>query len=251
MHFGLIIIGDEILTGKRQDKHLVASIDILAKRGLELSWCEYIGDHPDRITATLTRTMATSDIVFCFGGIGATPDDYTRACAAEAAGVELQRHPDAVMEIRSRFGDAAYPHRVLMADLPEGSHIIVNPFNRIPGFSLHSHHFLPGFPEMAWPMMENILDTLYPYLHHLSQRADKAIIVSEATESQLLELMNYCVSRFPDVKLFSLPQFVGAGRRIELGVRGDRNDVPIAMEYLKQGVSGLGFNWIERDLIQD
>jgi molybdopterin-biosynthesis enzyme MoeA-like protein len=247
MHIGIIIIGDEILTGRRQDKHLAATIDILAKRGLELSWCEYIGDHPERITSTLTRSMATSDIVFCFGGIGATPDDYTRACAAQAAGVELERNHDALFEIKSRFGDAAYPHRVLMADLPEGSRIIVNPFNRIPGFSLHSHHFLPGFPEMAWPMMENILDTLYPYLQHRSQRADNAIIVSEATESQLLELMNYCVSRFPDVKLFSLPTFVGQGRRIELGFRGDRNDVPVAMEYLKQGVSALGFRWIERE----
>src|SRR5688500_9817905 len=122
------------------------------------------------------------------------------------------------MEIKMQVGDAAYPHSVLMADLPESSHIIVNPFNRIPGFSLHNHHFLPGFPEMAWPMMESLLDNLYPYLQHRSLRADKAIIVSDATESQLLELMNYCVGRFPDVKLFSLPQFVGEGRRIELGV---------------------------------
>ena len=153
-NFGSIIIGDEILSGKRQDGHFRRTIASLAKRGLELKWCRIVGDAPALITETLRQTYASGDIVFCFGGIGATPDDHTRLCAAQAAGVPLIRHADAVAEIEARFGAGAYPRRILMADLPQGSRIIPNPFNRIPGFTLGHHHFLPGFPQMAWPMMD-------------------------------------------------------------------------------------------------
>jgi molybdopterin-biosynthesis enzyme MoeA-like protein len=259
MDFGAIIIGDEILLGRRQDKHFSRLIEALALRGLSLSWCEFLGDDPARITATLKRTLVTRDIVFCFGGIGATPDDLTRQCAAQAAGVPLLRHAQALAEIEAQYGAAAYPHRVLMADLPEGASLIPNPFNRIPGFSVRQHHFLPGFPELAWPMMDWVLDTLYSHLHHPAPRADESIIVKEALESELLELMNGCVARYPRVKLYSLPQYARAardsspgfagnvsapaGRLIELGVRGHPSEVADAMEFLKRGVSALGFEF--------
>ena len=95
MGFGAIIIGDEILRGKRQDKHFARLIELLAARGLRLDWADYVGDSPDRITATLRRTFAGADVVFSFGGIGATPDDHTRQCAASALEVDLVLHPDA------------------------------------------------------------------------------------------------------------------------------------------------------------
>ena len=80
--FGLIIVGDEILSGKRVDKHLPKFIELLAARGLALSYADYVGDDPERITATLQRAFASGDIIFSTGGIGATPDDHTRQCAA-------------------------------------------------------------------------------------------------------------------------------------------------------------------------
>ncbi|HXZ97082.1 MAG TPA: molybdopterin-binding protein [Burkholderiales bacterium] len=245
MHFGAIIIGDEIISGKRQDKHFAQVIHTLNERGLGLSWCEYLGDDPPLITSTLRRTLATEDIVFCFGGIGATPDDYTRRCAAEAAGVELYRHPDALAEIVAQFGEAAYPKRVLMADLPQGSRVIPNPYNRVSGFSLKDHHFLPGFPEMAWPMLEWVLDTRYRHLQHSVKGTEQAIIVRGAMESLLLDVMNDCVARFPTLKLFSLPHLGPGERWIEMGVRGDEQQVPQAMQLLKQGVTALGFKWEE------
>ena len=76
MAFGALIIGDELLVGKRQDKHLGFVIGALAARGLRLAWAEYQGDDPARLTATLRRTFASGDVVFSFGGIGATPDDH-------------------------------------------------------------------------------------------------------------------------------------------------------------------------------
>ncbi|MGH8750399.1 MAG: competence/damage-inducible protein A [Burkholderiales bacterium] len=241
--FGAFIIGDEILSGKRQDKHFVQVIQTLKTRGLELSWCEYLGDDPQRITAALQRTFAAADVVFSFGGIGATPDDYTRQCAARAAGVELYRHPDALAEIVAQFGDGAYPKRVLMADLPRGSRIIPNPYNRVPGFSFNQHHFLPGFPEMAWPMLEWVLATHYAHLKN--EISEQAIAVLGARESLLLDLMNECVARFPQLKLFSLPHLADKNYQIELGVRGNVMQVPEAMQFLKQGVSALGFKWEE------
>ena len=244
-HFGAIIIGDEIISGKRQDKHFQQITQALNARGLGLSWCEYLGDDPQLITSTLRRTLATQDIVFSFGGIGATPDDHTRRCAADAAGVELYRHPDALAEIVAQFGEAAYPKRVLMADFPRGSRIIPNPYNRVPGFSLKDHHFLPGFPEMAWPMLDWVLDTCYRPLQHSSQGAEQAIIVRGAMESLLLDVMNDCVARFPTLKLFSLPHLGPGERWIEMGVRGDKRHVPQAMQFLKQGVTALGFKWEE------
>ena len=161
MKFGAIVIGDEILSGKRQDKHFPKLIELLAARGLQLDWAQYLGDDPRLITSTLARTLATDDVVFSFGGIGATPDDHTRECAARAAGVALRLHPDAEAEIRARFGDEITPRRLMMGEFPLGSRIIPNPYNRIPGFTLGRHHFVPGFPQMAWPMVEWVLETNY------------------------------------------------------------------------------------------
>ncbi|MBI2313403.1 MAG: competence/damage-inducible protein A [Betaproteobacteria bacterium] len=241
MGFGVIIIGDEIISGRRQDRHMAKAIELLTARGLDLAWCQYLGDDTSLITSTLQRTLAGGDIVFSFGGIGATPDDLTRQCAADAAGVALERHPEALALIVEKFGDAAYPKRVLMADFPKGAEIVPNPFNRIPGFSLGRHYFLPGFPQMAWPMMEWVLDHRYAHLHHLEPRAEQAIVVMGAMESQLLDLMNDVVREFPKLKLFSLPT-IGTGRRIELGVRGDPEQVTAAMERIRRGVSELGFS---------
>src|SRR5207249_7667249 len=121
MGTGAIIIGDEIIRGKREDKHFAKLIEILRLRGMRLDWCNYLGDRPDLITATLRRTMASEDIVFSFGGIGATPDDHTRQCAADAAGVELALHPDAEAAIRSRTDMVITPQRLKMGEFPTGS----------------------------------------------------------------------------------------------------------------------------------
>lgn len=87
--FGAIIIGDEILSGKRQDKHFAKIAELLGARGLRLSWAEYLGDDRERLAASFKRTMAAGDVVFSCGGIGNTPDDHTRQAVASALGVGL------------------------------------------------------------------------------------------------------------------------------------------------------------------
>ena len=119
--FGALIIGDEILSGKRQDKHFPKIVELLKARGLGLSWSMNLPDDPDVITPVLTSTLSRADIVFSFGGIGATPDDHTRQSAARAAGVVLQLHPEAQREIEARFGAEINAKRLEMGVFPVGS----------------------------------------------------------------------------------------------------------------------------------
>ena len=247
MKFGAIIIGDEILSGKRQDKHMAKLIEALSARGLELAWAQYLGDDTPLITATLQRVLTLPDVVFSFGGIGATPDDHTRQCAADAAGVALKLHPDAEAEIRARFVDdpkGVTPQRLEMGTYPEGSRIIPNVFNRIPGFNYKNIYFVPGFPQMAWPMIDWVLDTHYQHLFDANRIGEAAIIVREAGESLLIDLMKAVQGRYSALKVFSLPR-VSPERFIELGARGDPAQVALAIAALKHGVTAMNFPWTD------
>lgn len=266
MGFGLIVIGDEILSGRREDKHMRRAIELLGARGLALDWAEYVGDDRARITATLRRTLAGSDVVFCTGGIGATPDDHTRQCAAAALGVPLELHPEAREQIALRIAETAggdpvkadlnqpdNQHRFKMGEFPVGARIIPNSYNRIPGFSVADHHFMPGFPVMAWPMMEWVLDHYYPHLFHRVTQAERAFYVFEAPESTLTPLMERVEAAFDGIRVFSLPS-VGdvqrgdrfARRHIDLGVKGPSELVEPAYAMLRDGVQAMGYEVVEQ-----
>jgi len=254
--FGLIIIGDEILSGKRADKHLPKVIEMLGARGLSLGWAEYVGDSPARITAALQRALASGDTVFSTGGIGATPDDHTRQCAARALGVEMALHPQAGALIRERMQDIARErgepyepdrpdnsHRLNMGVFPVGARIIPNPYNKIAGFSCAGPgggmvHFVPGFPVMAWPMLEWVLDTHYPHLFRAGAWIEQSVIVFGAMEATLTPLMEAIEHEHPGVKVFSLPSVDHPqyGRHIELGVKGDPVDTARAWPALLAGL---------------
>lgn len=284
--FGLIIIGDEILSGKRTDKHLPKVIELLKARGLTLDYAEYVGDDPERITAALRRAFASGDVVFSTGGIGATPDDHTRQCAARALGVPLalnakakalieQRMKDMAMEKGQAYvpGQADNLHRLNMGVFPEGAHIIPNPYNKIPGFfcvgsvgerggvqfpagppqgelaplgGSDPHavverggvYFVPGFPVMAWPMIEWVLDTYYQAFFTSQAWLERSVIVFGAMEATLTPLMEAIEHDHSGIKVFSLPsvdhpQF---GRHIELGVKGAPGQVAAAYAALLEGL---------------
>ena len=266
--FGLIIIGDEILSGKRADKHLPRFIEILAARGLQLAWAEYLGDDPVRITESLRRAFASGDVVFSCGGIGATPDDHTRQCAARALERPLSLHPEAERLIRERMQDVAREqgvayepdrpdnvHRLNMGVFPEGAQIIPNPYNKIPGFTCSKAelgsasptggagavHFLPGFPVMAWPMAEWVLDTHYAAHFRTAAQLEKSVILFGAMEATLTPLMERIEAAHPQIKVFSLPSVDHPqwGQHVELGVKGQPDAVETAYADLKQGLSAL------------
>ncbi len=286
-NFGLVIVGDEILSGKRADKHLPKVIELLGARGLQLAYADYVGDDPARITATLARAFAAAresgDVVFSCGGIGATPDDHTRQCAAQALGVALALHPEAKALILERMQDVAKEqgvayqpdhhdnvHRLNMGVLPLGAQIIPNPYNKIPGFSCYPAsredvrragppqastapsggsdphavgkrggvHFLPGFPVMAWPMIEWVLDNRYAHLHQKSAYTEKSVIVFGSMEAMLTPLMLAIEAAHAGVKVFSLPSVDHPeyGRHIELGVKGAPDAVSQAFPALLAGL---------------
>ena len=255
MNFGRIIIGDEILSGKRQDKHLPKVVELLGARGLALSWARYVGDERWLITACLRDAFASGDAVFSCGGIGATPDDHTRQCAAAALGVELALHPDAKALITQRMQqqaaekgvpfDADAPdnvHRLNMGVFPTGAQIIANPFNRIPGFSVGEVHFVPGFPVMAHPMIEALLDGRYRPLHGSLQEAERSVIVYGAMEASLTPLMEALERDHAGVRVFSLPSVDHPvhGRHIELGVKGKGPPLVAAYADLLAGLALVG-----------
>ncbi len=249
--FGLVIVGDEILSGKRSDKHMAKVIELLSARGLQLAWAEYVGDDPDRITATLRRAFEGPLPVFSCGGIGATPDDHTRQCAARALGVELQLHPQAEALIRERMQDTAREqgvpyepdrpdniHRLNMGVFPRGAGIIPNPYNKIPGFSCGHVHFVPGFPVMAWPMIEWVLDTRYADRFRRAAYEERSVIVLGAMEATLTPLMEEVERDHPGIKVFSLPSVDHPqwGRHIDLGVKGAPEAVGAAYAQLLAGL---------------
>ena len=263
MNFGLIIIGDEILSGKREDKHLPKVIELLAARGLALSWARYVGDDPQRITADLKDAFAAAsangDVIFSCGGIGATPDDHTRQCAARALGVPLQLHPQARDLIRERMQDVAKEqgkpyeperddnmHRLNMGVFPEGAEIIPNPYNKIAGFAVRAGggatqggvFFVPGFPVMAWPMIEWVLDQHCAHLHNQVRQREMSVIVFGAMEATLTPLMERIEARHAGVKVFSLPSVDHPqyGRHIELGVKGTGAELGAAYAEMLAGL---------------
>lgn len=252
--FGLIVVGDEILSGRRQDQHFAKIVQMLAARGLSLSWAHVVGDDETLLVDTYRRSFASGDIVLSCGGIGATPDDRTRQAAAAALGVAVTLHPEAAELIAGRCAamaekgqgsaDMSTPEnqqRLQMGEFPEGSEIVPNPYNQIPGFWIRDHTFVPGFPVMAWPMIEGILDTRYAHLHHATPREEFSFVVFGLPESRITPALREVESRWPGVRSFSLPHMGGGGRaHIELGVKGDPQAAQAALQYLREEATRLG-----------
>ena len=227
---------------------------------MQLSWAEYLGDDPKRITAALRRTLAGDDIVFSCGGIGATPDDHTRQCAAAALGVPLVLHPQAKLKIQERMHDIAKEngtvvdvdakdnlHRLKMGEFAQGAAIIANPYNKIPGFSITgsgggTHYFVPGFPVMAWPMIESVLDMHHAHLFHQSVKFEQSVLVFEIAESTLTPLMEQIEAAFPGAKVFSLPSVGDAvtRRHIELGVKGEPEQASAGFARMLEALNAMG-----------
>lgn len=244
--FGALIIGDEIMRGKREDRHFAKLREAFLQRGLKLDWVEYHGDDRPRLIGVFRRALASGDGVFSFGGIGATPDDHTRQAVAAGAGVALLPHAEAQQIIRERMielGREITPGQLEMGVFPAGSRIVPNPYNRIPGFSFQHLHCFPGFPVMAHPMLEWVLDTHYAHLFHQHAEAEAAIRVWEGIEGVMTPLMQATEARYPGIKVFSLPH-VGSEtlrRHVELGVRGAPEEVEPALQMLREGVAQLGY----------
>jgi molybdopterin-biosynthesis enzyme MoeA-like protein len=252
--FGLYVVGDEILSGRRSDRHLAHVIAMLRDRDLSLAWAQFLPDDRAVLEQAFRRSLATDDVVFSCGGIGATPDDHTRQAAAGALDSDLVLHPDARVEIARAVAkrgvlDLSTPEGkrlLMMGEFPREARLIPNPYNQIPGFAVARHYFVPGFPVMAWPMLEWVLETDYRAYFHSAPRLERSLLLFRTPESTIAPLMQEIESRFSGVRTFSLPS-MGDGsdgrparRHIELGVKGPPALAAEAFDFLQSQLRAMG-----------
>ena len=160
-----LIIGTEILNQRRKDAHFDFLAHTLMEHGYRLKGSFIIEDDPALIINMLKFIASQPNpILFSFGGIGSTPDDHTRKCAAIALrNGQIEVHEEAKRIIEETLGERAYPHPIKMAELPKGAKLLHNPMNNMPAFYLDDRFFfMPGFPEMSHPMVKEILQTKIP-----------------------------------------------------------------------------------------
>jgi molybdopterin-biosynthesis enzyme MoeA-like protein len=212
--FFALIIGTEILNRRRSDKHFDFVSQALIQKGHTLSGSFIIEDDPALIVQTLQFIASQENaVLFSFGGIGSTPDDHTRKCAAIALrDGNLLVHEEAKAIIVNKLGEKAYPYSVRMAELPEGATLLENPVNQMPAFALDErYYFMPGFPEMSHPMVEQILAKRLPkkrdyYRHTLTALCKENIFID------LMEKMP------KEVEFSSLPKLYSDGWRVSISV---------------------------------
>jgi molybdopterin-biosynthesis enzyme MoeA-like protein len=254
LRFGLFVIGDEILSGKRADRHLRRVIELLGARGLSLHWAHYLPDERAPLIEAFRCSLAGEDVVFSCGGIGSTTDDHTRQAVVGALGRSLVLHPEAAALIAARCAKLGQPdmttaenrQRLTMGEFPQGAPIIANPFNCIPGFAVARHHFVPGFPDMAWPMIEAVLESEYRSHFNAAPDVERSLLIFNTPESAVVPMMVQVERDFPQVRTFSLPS-LGDGRdgrparrHIELGVKGPPAQIDAAFETLRRAVEQSG-----------
>jgi len=213
-HIYVIIIGSEILNGRRQDKHMPFVKEVLKERG-HLPFCiEIIKDDSSLIESSFRRVKADEKaMLFCFGGIGSTPDDLTREIAAKVfTNRPLVRHKQFEKDIIARFGEAAFPNRIEMSDLPEHAQLLHNPVNNMSGFYLQERYFfVPGFPEMAHPMIKEAIERFLPENTPVYRKS----FMAHCSEERFITLMK----QMPEsVECSSLPLFVNTKPHVEISL---------------------------------
>ena len=261
----LIIIGDEILSGKRADKHFSNCRDLLAKRGLSTHTVLYIGDKLESIEKTLRFCFLEGHLIFTFGGIGSTPDDLTRLACANAFGSKLEPHQGAIKLIMKRCSEMEIElteSRLEMANLPQDASLIPNPISGFPGFSINHCHFLPGFPDMAYSMMKWVLDNNYSDYFQTYYEYDFSYKVSGIYESSISRYLVSLKDKYPKFSIYSLPS-LSPGRMdkskvtLELGFKlswethnskGINDVVNVAKKELKEEIERLGGKVVEESL---
>ncbi len=244
MEIGLIIVGDEILSGRRTDKHFSNVVELLAERGLQLSWSRVHADDTTQLTKAYRSVLETGEVVFSCGGIGGTPDDLTRQAVAKASERALVPHPEGVEILRSKFKDSEMTaERQRMVEFPAGARLIPNPVNNVPGFSVERIHCVPGFPKMATPMIKWVLENEYSNLENKPQ-LEHAVRIVNARESDLIPLMEDILEQYPQVKVFSLPRLKKKEQWVDLGVKGDDHTlVNQAFTMLTKSLEQLDVSW--------
>ena len=241
--FGLIIVGSEILDGRIRDQHFDTCRMLLEAHRLPLVYTQILKDDPPLITSQLRWALGQAIPFFCSGGIGGTPDDHTRYCAADALGVPVETHPEGLKILQEKLaGEPMRDPMLRMVQFPRGAELIPNPVNRIPGFSIGNGHFVPGFPEMAQPMMDWVLLKKY---EKGPQTLRHSMILPGAREADLTHILDALTAQFSALSISSLPRINGSGGEVELSIQGEPEQVVQAYGKMRREIDALGLAYQE------
>ena len=223
VNFYSVIIGTELLNGRRTDAHFSFLNTQLLQRGWEQKASFVIEDDPKLMFDIFTLIKSDpNSVMFCFGGIGSTPDDYTRVVAGKVfRDGKMEFHEEAKNRILNQFGNEAYPHRINMAYLPINAKLLKNVVNNVAGFYLEDRFFFtPGFPSMSQAMVIEALDKIYPKSNIEKYRK---VMTINASENDLIDTMK----KIPEnIDLSSLPKILGDKRKVVISLAGyDKDEV--------------------------
>jgi len=242
----LIIIGNEILSGRTHDKNLPHIAKVLGDAGVRLSEARVIPDVEAEIVDTVNTLRAKYDYVFTTGGIGPTHDDITAECVAKAFGLKLIQHPEAVRRMAQRSaetGTELNAARLRMANTPEGATLIDNPISAAPGFRVENVHVMAGVPQIMRAMLDGIKDSLAGGARVLSRT-----VLCTLGEGTVADGLGALQKKYPDVDIGSYPQYNRGDYRVSLVMRStDADDLNAATDEVAALVRDLGGNPEIRD----
>jgi molybdenum cofactor synthesis domain-containing protein len=215
---GILIIGDEILSGRTQDTNTQTLARMLGEKGISVREVRVIPDIVDVIADTVNAMRGGVDYLFTTGGIGPTHDDKTAESVAKAFGVTLERNAEAWARLVRHYGgeEAINPGRARMANIPAGARLIDNPVSTAPGFILGNVHVMAGVPKIMQGMMEGLLPTLEggAIVHSRS-------VSAELPESELAEGLEAIENDHSGVSVGSYPKFTpGMKPATQIVIRG-------------------------------
>lgn len=244
----LILIGNEILSGRTQDKNLSFLAIGLNEIGIQLREARVIPDIREKIVATVNECRAEFDYVFTTGGIGPTHDDITSECIAEAFGVGMYRDPEIVDLLNSymkgRGNSTMNEARLRMATFPEGAVLIKNEISAAPGYKIGNVFVMAGVPRIMQSMFEESKAHLEGGM--TVQARGLAVDLPEGTIAEPLALVQ---ARFKEIDIGSYPQMRDVGFRVSVVVRGtDAARLDQVLGELMQALRDIGGNPVEEDL---
>lgn len=211
----LLLIGNELLSGRTQDKNLAYLGWRLAETGIRMAEARVIPDDMSVIAEAVNECRYRHDYVFTTGGIGPTHDDITAAAIAHAFGLPMQTHPEAERRLREYYGEKINNARLKMAAMPAGAELIDNPLSAAPGFQIENVFVLAGIPVV----MQAMFDSLAGRLRHGSPIFSRTLI-TDRREGEIADGLTDIQARFADISIGSYPFFRDGQAGINLVLRG-------------------------------
>jgi len=233
----VLIIGNEVLSGRTRDSNLSFLGTELNKIGIQVTEARVIPDIEHTIVETLNYARRHFDYVFTTGGIGPTHDDITAACVAKAFGVELIRNPDAVAMLQTHYKpEDLNDARLSMANTPQNAILIENPVSKAPGFQVENVFVLAGVPRIAQAMFDNLKSRLEGAQTVLSKT-----VSTDLGEGLVAQPLGEVQARFPHLEIGSYPYFKDGQAGVSLVVRGrDEAEINLCLDSLKEMIETLG-----------